>query len=233
MMNPTTWILEMWYYSALISAQTALAVLLHIPHCTKQQFVCCCVDFRSNTPFTNDAISLQLLHSTERDMPFRCLDHVASSALSNSVHLIPVRFGFGGATARSMEQHTNHSHVSRNSFWLGSLFGTRDNDGLFLWPSNARNRSVQAGSFESLQCWVDPWHTTHFSVLFLGQNNIPNPAAHYIQMGHISPTSLAANIGLTYWRRTFSFISRLSFLCCSCSPSRHSRQDNSYSLRRP
>jgi hypothetical protein len=157
MMNLASWIHEMWLYPALIPVQAALAVLLHIPHRPKQLFVCCCVACRSETPFTKDAMSLHPLHSTDGYMPFSLrrsyclLNNIGFSAVNSS------EIWVWGTTARSVEQHTNHNHVSRNSFWFGSSFGTHDNDTRFLWPSSAMNPSVQVGWFESLYCWVDPW----------------------------------------------------------------------------
>jgi hypothetical protein len=103
------------------------------------------------------------------------------------------------ATARSMVQHTDHSHTFCSSilfFCFVSSFGTHNNVALSLWLVSVENVLLQVSSFESPNCWDDPlaYHRFWYPLCMKKDKAIPNQMLRKFWMGHISPTRLVKNV---------------------------------------
>jgi hypothetical protein len=110
------------------------------------------MDCRTKTSFTKDAFSSHTLQWTGGEVCFIAVDHVTHPApFRYKCSQVSVTAGFLYATARSMVQHTDYSHISCSS--RPFFFFLAHNVAVFLCPASAEKVVLQV---ESVNCWTDP-----------------------------------------------------------------------------
>jgi hypothetical protein len=135
-----------------------------------------CLSYNNSTPYsTYSGSHSAALTSLMKTRYTGCLEKLCFIAVDHVTHatLYWIQVQSVPATVCSMVQHTGHSNISCSS---GLFFGLALHLAHMMSLSSFGRPAQRMFCFKSahLSIWtagLTPWHTTDFSILFMGENN--------------------------------------------------------------